>query len=266
MKQISDPPPSQYVLITGASSGIGYELTLLFAKDRNNLILVARSEAKLRQIAKKLASEYAIDVRVVAADLAEPRAADHVFDDVQGAGLTVDVLVNNAGFGDYGSFRHAKLQKQLDMIQVNVTALTHLSKLFLDQLPPERQGRILNVASVAGFQPGPLMAVYYASKAYVLSFSEALANELKNTNVTVTVLCPGQTETDFERRANLHESKLFKGKISSAKIVAAKGYDALMAGKVIEIPGVKNKLSTFAVRLFPRKIVRSLVRLIQEKR
>lgn len=256
----------QTVLITGASSGIGEELARLFAHDGHNLVVLARQEEKLKSLAAELSGKYGINVLVLAQDLTEPNAPAGIFRKLAEQQVQVTVLVNNAGFGEYGFFEEINLQKELDMMQVNMVAVVHLSKLFLKQLPLGRDGKILNIASTAAFQPGPLMAVYYASKAFVLSFSEALANELKARRVTVTALCPGPTRTDFERRAKLGGSELFAGNIASARAVAEAGYKGLMANETVVIPGAKNQALAFSVRLAPRNLVTKLVRFMQEKR
>ena len=196
-------------LITGASSGIGLELANLFARDGNDLVLVARSEGKLRQIASRLEGEFGIATRVLAADLAKPHAAQELVMTLNVHKVTIDALVNNAGFGLAGPFVATDLDKELEMIQVNIVALTELTKLLLPGMVTRRSGRILNLASTAAFQPGPLMAVYYATKAYVLSFSEAIADELRDSGVTVTALCPGPTDTGFAAVASLESSRLF---------------------------------------------------------
>ncbi len=185
-------------LITGASSGIGYELSKLFAQDSYDLVLIARSENKLQDLAAKLQNEFGSQVKVIVQDLGINFAPKTIFSQLQEENITIDVLVNNAGFATYGLFTETDLQAELEMMQVNMVALTHLTKLFLPGMVQRRQGKILNIASTAAFQPGPLMAVYYATKAYVLSFSEAIANELIGTGVTVTVLCPGQQNQVFK--------------------------------------------------------------------
>ena len=254
-------------LITGASGGIGLELAEVFARNGHNLVLVARSGDKLEQLASRLAVTYKVNSKVIVADLVQQQAPQQVFDTLKEVGLVVDVLVNNAGFGNYGYFRETDLQKELDMMQLNMVALTHLTKLFLQQLPPDRKARILNIASTAAFPPGPLMAVYYASKAYVLSFSEALATEQQGTNVTVTVLCPGATATDFKENANLEGSGIFKGPlVADARLVAEAGYSGMMAGKVVVLPGLHTKLLPLLVRVMPRSFVRKMVKRVQEKR
>jgi uncharacterized protein len=253
-------------LITGASSGIGYELAQLFARDRYNLVLVARSADKLKQIADEFTRQFGISVKIIPLDLSLPDAPTKVFQELQREEITVNVLVNNAGFAAYGFFAETDLNAELQMMQLNTIALTHLTKLFLKEMVSRHEGKILNIASTAAFQPGPLMAVYYATKAYVLSFSEALANELQRTGVTVTALCPGPTESGFQARANMEESKLVSGKrIMDAKTVAQIGYRSLMKGETVVIPGLKNKLLALSVRFTPRNLVTKIVRSMQER-
>jgi short-subunit dehydrogenase len=243
-------------LITGASGGIGYELAKLFAKDHHNLVLVARSGAKLTQFADELQRRFGISVRTVAVDLASPDSPPLLFDQLQRDGIAVDILVNNAGYGMLGEFAAISTEESLGQIQLNVTALTHLTKLLLGPMVKRGSGKIMNVASTAGFQPGPRMAVYYATKAYVISFSEALANELAGKGVTVTCLCPGPTATGFASRAGNDKSRLFKQiRPMDAKTVALKGYRGLMAGKTLVIPGLRNWLLAESLRVSPRKVV-----------
>lgn len=256
---------SKTALITGASSGIGYELAILFAQDGFDCILVARSHDKLSELATRLEREHHVKTLVMAKDLARPGAVDEIYEEVTAASLTVDALVNNAGFTVFGLFSETDLQAELEMLQVNIGALTALTKLFLKGMVECRSGRILNLASTAAFEPGPLMAVYYASKAYVLSFSEALANELRGTGVTVTALCPGPTRTGFQKRGQMEDSRLIQGDIASARSVAAAGYRGLMAGKTIVIPGFTNKVVPWVVRLSPRSMVPRVVRRMQER-
>ena len=264
---MSNETPKYTALITGASSGIGVELAELFAQQGHDLVLVARSEQKLEQLAMQYAMKYKVYSRVLAKDLARHESPEEIFRELQQEGVVVDVLVNNAGFGNYGHFKETDLQKELDMMQVNMVALTHLTKLFLQQLPQGRHGKILSVASTAAFPPGPLMAVYYASKAYVLSFSEALAAELEEDNITVTVLCPGATDTDFKENANLEGSGIFSEKlVADARSVAKAGYEGLMAGQVVVLPGWENKLTPLLVNLSPRGVLRKAVLNIQKKR
>jgi short-subunit dehydrogenase len=254
----------QTALITGASSGIGYDLAHLFAADGHDLILVARSEGKLRDLAGQLEQKHNIAARVIPADLERPEAPRRLFASVDGP---VDFLVNNAGFGLTGKFAGTDLERELAMIQVNVTALTHLTKLFLGPMIERGRGRILNVASTAAFQPGPLMAVYYATKAYVLSFSEAVAEELGGTGVTVTALCPGPTATGFATAAKMTNSRLFSvmKPMTSAK-VARIGYNAMNRGKRVVITGTVNKVLAQSVRVTPRKMVTKVTRALQENR
>ncbi|HEX3558308.1 MAG TPA: SDR family oxidoreductase [Pyrinomonadaceae bacterium] len=258
--------PKMTALVTGASGGIGAELARLFAADGHRLVLVARSRDKLSALAEELGGRQGVSARVLAADLSRTEAPREIFDALQASGVAVDVLVNNAGIGSYGLFAETDLKSELDLLQININALTHLSKLFLPQMIARRRGYILNVGSTAGFQPGPLMAVYYASKAYVLSFSEALANETEGTGVGVTVLCPGPTETGFVAAAGMEESKLFDRGAMTAHDVAEAGYRGMLEGKTIVIPGLRNAFVARAVGLMPRRMVTKVVRGIQERR
>lgn len=249
---------SETVLITGASAGIGVELARLFAAEKCNLILVARSGDKMKALAGELQKQHGIAAHVFPCDLSVAGAARQLFDQVSQAGLIVDVLVNNAGFGSVGRFARMTPENQEQMIELNVTALTMLTRYFLDGMLERKRGRILNVASVAAFQPGPVMAVYYATKAYVLSFSEALAEELKGTGISVSILCPGPTVTEFQIRAGI-DGPLFKGPmVLPAKSVAQAGHRALRRGKVIEVPGLVNKFLAQGYRFFPRFLVRKI--------
>ncbi|MCA9929933.1 MAG: SDR family oxidoreductase, partial [Anaerolineales bacterium] len=197
----------QTALITGASGGIGYELARKIAQQGHNLVVVARSESKLMKLAQDFNKQFGVNVTVMVKDLAQSAAPDEIYNELQANEIDVDILVNNAGFASYGLFHELDRQKELNMMQVNMVALTHLTHLFLPGMVERGYGRILNIASTAAFQPGPLMAVYYATKAYVLSFSEAIANELDGTGVTVTALCPGPTESGFQARAAMEDSK-----------------------------------------------------------
>jgi uncharacterized protein len=253
------------VLITGASGGIGYELAKLFARDHHNLVLVARSADKLAQVAAELQPQ-GITIKTVALDLAQSPAPKFLFDQLQREGVAVNILVNNAGFGCFGDFGQMREEEILGQINLNITALTQLTRLFLPQMVARRSGRIMNVASTAGFQPGPLMAVYYATKAYVISFSEAIANELRGTGVTVTCFCPGATNTGFARRAGTEGSRLFKqfGAMSADR-VALDGYRAVMEGRTLAISGVHNWAVAQSTRFAPRKMVTAISRWISEK-
>ncbi len=256
----------QTALITGASGGIGYELAKLFAADRYNLVLVARSAETLNQLAAELQAQHGIRVTVAPVDLGEPSAPKFLFDQLRRERINVDILVNNAGFGAFGEFAQMPESEILDQIQLNVTALTRLTKLFLAPMLERRAGRIMNVASTAAFQPGPLMAVYYATKAYVLSLSEALANEVRDSGITVSCFCPGATNTGFAKRAGLEGSRLFK-QIGAMNVgaVARDGYRGLMSGRAVVISGVHNWLVAESVRFAPRRLVTAVSRWIAEK-
>ncbi len=252
-------------LITGASSGIGYELAKLFAKDQHNLILVARSAPKLTQFADELQRQFGIAAKAIPLDLTAAPAPQFLFDQLQREGISIDILVNNAGYGVLGEFSNVSLEENLGQIQLNIIALTQLTKLFLGPMIERRSGKILNVASTAGFQPGPLMAVYYATKAYVISFSEALANELAASGVTVTCLCPGPTDTGLQARAGTENTRLFKTfRPMDAKTVARDGYRGVMAGKTLVISGFRNWLVAESVRFSPRKLVTAISRRVLE--
>ena len=253
-------------LITGASGGIGYEFAKLLAKDCSTVILVARGKEKLVEVKKELELLAPVRVFVLPKDLAQAGAAEELFDEVEKEKLSVDILINNAGFGDHGAFVDTDWAKESDMLALNITALTHMTKLFLKGMIRRKRGRIVNVASAAAFQPGPFMAVYYASKAYVLSFSEAIANELKGTGVTVTVLCPGPTTTGFAQAAGAERSFLFRyRKPASPSDVARYGYNAMMKGKTVAIHGLLNKLLIMSTRLSPRWIPPAIVRRLHRK-
>jgi len=258
-------PASEAVLITGATSGIGYELAKLFARDRNDLVLVARSKDSLAQVAEELTREYGVSVKPVPKDLSSPTSPAELFAELRRESIHIDVLVNNAGIGTYGSFVETSLESELAMMRLNMMTLTHLTKLFLEAMLENERGKILNVASTAAFQPGPLMAVYYATKAYVLWFSEALANELRGSGVTVTCLCPGPTRSGFQERAGMEASRLFTFGTMDAQAVAAIGYRGLMKNKTVIVPGLRNKLLAFSVRFVPRNLLPHLVRMMQDK-
>jgi uncharacterized protein len=254
------------VLITGASGGIGYELAGLFARDNHNLVLVARNIDKLTQVADDLQRRFGISAKAIALDLTSQAASQSLFDQLQREGIAVDILVNNAGYGVLGRFAGMPVEESLGQIQLNITALTSLTRLFLGPMLQRGSGKILNVASTAGFQPGPLMAVYYATKAYVISFSEALANELADKGITVTCLCPGPTVTGFASRAGNDKSRLFKQlRPMDARTVALKGYRGLMSGKTLVIPGLRNWLLAESLRISPRKVVTAVSRRLMDE-
>ncbi len=253
-------------LITGASSGIGLELAHLFAHDGYRLVLVARNRGALRELADDLQSRYSVTVRVSPKDLAHPAAPTELFQELQEAGIVLDVLVNNAGFGGGGPFLTTDWNNEAEMMQVNMVALTHLTKLFLPQIRA-REGKVLNVASTAAFQPGPFMAVYYASKAYVLHFTEALAEELRDSGVTVTCLCPGPVKTNFQKRAHLGDTKLATSPLLvDVREVARVAYEGMKQGKRVVIPGWKNRFGVQMLRLSPRDMVTKVIRRIQESK
>jgi short-subunit dehydrogenase len=255
------------VVITGASSGIGRELAGIFAREGWPLLLAARSGDKLETLAEELTTVHHVAAAACVVDLAAPDAPRQLFEAAQGQGRPVAVLVNNAGLGDYGPFVRADLGRALRILQVNIVALTQLTRLFLPDMAARDEGRIMNVASTAGFQPGPLMAVYYASKAYVLHFSEALDAELRKTKVRVNAFCPGPTATEFEARAGLGESKLFTGRnVMTARAAAEIGYRGLMRGRRIVVPGLWNNLLVQSTRFFPRRWVARVVQWMQGRR
>ena len=251
-------------LITGASLGIGYELAKRFARDKHALVLVARSGDKLQKIAEELRQLGSPQVTVIVKDLAELEAPDEIFAETERRKLQIDFLVNNAGFGERGPFLKTNLDNELEMVQVNIVALMHLTKLYLPGMVQRRFGRIMQVASTAAFQPGPFMAVYYATKAFVLSFSEALWEELNGTGVTVTALCPGATETGFATRAGMLNSKLFNMRVMNVQPVVDAGYRAMRQGQSLVVTGLRNRLMAFSIRFAPRSVVRKIVRGIQE--
>jgi len=254
-------------LITGASSGIGLELAKLFARESHDLALVARSYDILKHIAENLQQTYGVQVKCYTKDLSVSSTPEEIFEALQSEGGNIDVLVNNAGFGWRGEFAKMNTADALEMIQVNISSLTHLTRLFLPGMIERKRGKILNVTSTAAFQPGPLMATYYASKAYVLNFSLALTEELRGTGVTVTALCPGPTATGFGKRAGFSNKKILGGALSmDASAVALQGYKGLMKGKPLIISGWKNWLGTQLVRLLPRTLPGKLVKGVQQKR
>lgn len=249
---------NETVLITGASSGIGLELARCFAADGSRLILLARRRGPLEALAEELLKAHRTQSEVFTLDLARPEAPERLWQHLEANGTRVDVLVNNAGFGAQGKFAELPLQRQLDMLQVNITALTHLTRLLLPGMIQRRRGGILNVASTAAFAPGPGMAVYYATKAFVLSLTEALAEEVAGTGVTLSALCPGSTATNFAAAANATTTNLFRRTAMSAAAVARMGHRAFRAGRVVAITGFRNQALAFSTRLGPRALVRKV--------
>lgn len=255
------------VLITGASEGIGMEMARIHASWGDHLILVARRGDRLDQLKLELETRYGIDATVIVKDLTTLGAVEEIFADTEKAGLIVDILVNNAGFGHYDFFADSPWEKEERMIALNITALTYLTKLYLSGMVSRGYGRIMQVASVASFFPGPLMSVYFATKAYVLSFSEALASELKGTGVTCTALCPGPTQSGFQAAAEVVENQTMNGKkIPTSAEVAAYGYRAMMGGKRVAVHGFGNRLMALAVSWLPRGMVADMVKKMQLKK
>ncbi len=257
MSSVSSSPET--VLVTGASSGIGRAFVHRFARAGSDCVLLARSEDTLHRLAEEVESAYDVSASVLPADLSVPGVADEVAAELRERDRSVDVLVNNAGIGARGSFTELDAQRQIDMIRVNVTALTHLAHCLLPGMRERGRGGILNVASTAGFQPGPKMSVYYATKAYVLSFSEGLHEETIDSGVTVSCLAPGPTRTAFVEEADMEDATLFEmGATMSADEVARAGYDGFRRGRALVVPGWPNKIGAFAIRLTPRPVARKL--------
>lgn len=252
--------PPQTAIVTGASSGIGRELARLFAADGYNLVLVARQGDALNALVAEIARQRPVRMRALAIDLSHPDAPRRIEEDLAHAGEVADVVVNNAGFGLQGAFADLPIDRQLEMIQVNVTALTELTRRFLPGMLARNRGGILNVGSTAGFQPGPFMAVYYATKAYVGSLTEALAEEVSGSAVRVSCLAPGPTATHFAEAARITETRLFRRSTMTAADVARIGYDGWKRGKVLIVPGASNQFGVSLVRVSPRSLVRKIVR------
>ncbi len=251
-------------LVTGASGGIGADIATILAGRDHDLVLVARSREKLVALAEALERAHGIHVTVLTADLTDPAAPDAIAKVVGEKRIVVDVLVNNAGLGSYGPFAEIDAKTDLGLIALNITSLTHMSKLFMPGMLERKRGRILNVGSTAGFVPGPLMAVYYASKAYVLSLSVALANEVSGSGVSVTCLCPGATRTGFDSTAGNDKTRLFKGGVMESRPVAQAGVDAMFRGEVICVPGFMNRLKASTAGLAPRTLLARIARSYQE--
>lgn len=257
----------QTALVTGASGGIGLEMARIHARNGDDLVLVARSEDKLLELKRALEKAEDIEVQVIVKDLASPDAAREIHSGLTSEGVKIDYLINNAGIGDYGLFHESSWEKQAAMIDLNVKSLTRLAHLFSADMVRQGSGRIMNVASTASFQPGPLMSVYYATKHYVLAFSEAIAQELDEYGITVTALCPGPTESGFQKQAKMEESRLVTTfPLPSAREVAEYGYRAMMNGKRVAVHGMMNKFLAQSVRFAPRKLSTAVVRKLQETR
>ncbi len=255
-----------YCLITGASSGIGYELAKLFARDGHDLVLVARRLEKLKQLASALESEFKVKTLILARDLSVAGAAEEIYDTIKKRGISINCLVNNAGFLVYGEFSRNAWEDELRMLQVNLTALLHLTKLFLPEMVGNKYGMIMNLGSIGSFSPGPLNALYCATKSFVLSFSEALGEELRGSGVSVTALCPGGTKTEFAERADIGRTFIHTFGVLSARKVAAIGYQALMSGKRVCVPGLLNRMIVFLIRFSPRGLVAKMSKWMMERR
>lgn len=252
-------------LITGASSGIGKEMATIHAEKGGDLIIVARSIDKLEKLKAELEKKYSVKVMVIAKDLGAPEATQEIYDEVKKAGLHVDYLINNAGFGGLGKFHEREWKQDLAMINLNIIALTALTRLFLPDFVSRNEGKILNVSSTASLMPGPLQAVYYATKAYVTSFSNAIAEELHNTNVTVTALLPGATETEFGAISGMDKTVMFQ-KTASSRKVAEDGYNGMLAGKLNVISGLtfSQKIMMAMIPVSPKKMILKQIRQMQE--
>jgi hypothetical protein len=267
MAEKSSSKSGMTALITGGSSGIGIALAKEIAAHGHNVVLVARRRDALEAAAGVIEGKYGVRADAIPADLRQPDAAEKLYETIAGEKLEIGILVNNAGFGLGGEFLETDLQREVEMIQVNVIAVTQLTKLFAAPMVRRRNGRVMNVASTAAFQPGPLMAVYYATKAYVLSFSQAVAEELRGTGVTVTALCPGATATAFADTAEISSSRLFtRLGVADADDVAQYGYKAMMRGERVAIPAWRDKIMVQAERLAPRGLVTRIARQLQENR
>jgi len=257
---------NKVALITGASSGIGKDLAQIHAEKGGDLIIIARREEKLNTLKQELESTYDTEVRVVVKDLTNSNACEDIYSEVSESGIEVEYLINNAGFGGHGKFHEQDPDYQQQMIDLNIKALTKLTRLFLPEMVERNSGRIMQVASTAGLIPGPLQAVYFATKSYVLSLSQAIAEEVSDTNVTCTALCPGATETEFVEQANLEGTNLIESGMEKSRSVAEKGYNAMVKGKLIEITDIKLKITLdWIVPLMPRKMVLKTARKTQEK-
>ena len=255
---------NRYVVITGATSGIGYELAKLFAGDGYNLVIVARDREALEQKKVEFSQQYGVEVITMAKDLFQSNAAFELYEEIKNKNVTVDVLVNDAGQGQYGLFTDQDIHRLLDIIQLNVTSLTVLTHLFLKDMVARNEGKILQLGSIASQLPGPWQAVYHATKAYVLSFTEALISELKDSAVTLTVLQPGATDTDFFHKADMEDSKILDTKLSDPVKVAKDGYEALMSGDDKIISGMKNKLMVGMSHVMPEAMVADQMNKMQQ--
>ena len=265
---VSKPSETQYALITGATSGIGNGFAQLLAQDGINLVIIARNENRLEEVKTDLEKKYSINVFALARDLANPEAPSEVFKILKQEGIVLSILVNNAGFNVHGLFEETDLEDELKMIRLHIVAVTEMTKLFLKQRSRQVKNKILNVSSIAGMVPGPLVSVHFATRAYILSFSLALSNEYKGSDVHLTCLCPGPTKSAFFDRARMSNVRLASGKpikLMNAMTVAAIGYNALKKRKVIVVPGYRNKLLAFMASVAPRAIATRTTRWLMER-
>ena len=257
-------PARPTALISGASKGLGLEFAWLFAAEGYNLVLVARTEALLLEISTSITRQFGVTVRIFAFDLSLPESVEHIAKELEIMDIHIDVLVNNAGFAQWGPYYETDAEVEEKMIQLNILALTRLTKKILPGMVSRKSGKILNLGSVAAFQPGPYMAVYFATKAFVLSFSEALSAELSGSGITVSCLCPGPVQTEFVATAGLENNRIFKkSNLADARKIARFGFKSLMNGRVVAIPGWRHNLSVFAIRFVPRFLVRAVLKQIQ---
>jgi short-subunit dehydrogenase len=253
-------------LITGASNGIGLELAKIHASKGGDLVLVARNKSKLDELKTELEKQFNISVYTIGKDLSATESAQEIYDETNRQNIQVDYLINNAGFGDFGMFTDTDWNKELKMINLNITTLTLFTKLYLQDMVKRKSGKIMNVASIASFQPGPTLAVYCATKAYVLSFTEAISNEVSDKGVSIIALCPGATETGFQAAGGLDESKLFKDKkLPTGKEVAEYGYSSMIKGKTVAIHGIMNYILSNSIRFIPRALVLKVSRKMLDK-
>ncbi|MCP4390680.1 MAG: SDR family oxidoreductase [Gammaproteobacteria bacterium] len=262
------PPRSRFALITGATSGIGNGFAHVLAQDGINLVIIARDGTRLKEVKNELEARYSIKVKIIPKDLANPEASSEIFEILKQEGIILSVLVNNAGFNVYGSFEETDLEEEIKMIRLHIIAVTQMTKLFLRQRSQQAENEILNVASIAGLVPGPLVSVHFATRAYILSFSLALADEFQGSDVHVTCLCPGPTKSAFFGRANMSGVRLASGKpikLMDAQTVAANGYEALKKRKVIVVPGYRNKILAFMAMVVPRALAIKITRWLMER-
>lgn len=250
---------NRFVLITGGTEGIGYELAKLYANDKKNVFIVARDEIKLQKIKEDLQMRYRVKVKILSVNLANYKEREKLIKHIEEKKMEIEVLINNAGVGTFGEFDKNNIENEMELIELNIAALSHLTHYFLKQMKDRNRGGILNIASTAAFSAGPKMANYYASKAYVLNLTEALHEESKNNNVVISCLCPGPVKTNFQQKAGIKKSEKAKSYLMSAEEVARIGYDGFKSKRVIIIPGLKNKLLVFGAKILPRSILRKIV-------